>query len=178
MEYLGTKASNESLATQADAQESSEKDIFEGLASATGNNIHGAKNSEASISWDSSTNDSEHIDAHVDGDSELIAKKAEKWSVDASIAAIDNGVNNRTTYIVIIEHQDSLGETIYEYIGSQFYIRDDANAYDSGAGFRYAEMNVAVGDKVIIKSRVLDVQTTTGTVDASTVLTKLLIRAK
>ncbi len=96
-------------------------------------------------------------------------------SVHCSVFAMDNGVNNRSTYALRVEHRNSSDTLLDTYYLDSMYIRDDANTYDSGGmGAATIRLFVAASDYIQVETEVLDVQTTTGTVNADT--TRSLIK--
>jgi hypothetical protein len=105
----------------------------------------------------------------------LTANAARELNISCSIAVIDEGVNNRNTYMVRIKHTDSSDVEKYIYLGNSAYLRDDNNSYDSGVTTINARLFVAVGDKLTAQVEVLDAQTSSGTVNASETHSKLLI---
>lgn len=148
--------------------------VAEGTATASTTNIHGSKGTEADLAWDLSTNNATYVKSFTDGDTE-IQLAAGEYNISSSVAAIDNGVNNRTTYILKVSHTNSSDTELYEYLCDQAYVRDDANTYDSGLMGASLRLVVAEDDKIIIKTEVLDVQTTSGTVYASDTYSKIKI---
>ena len=150
-------------------------DILVGTASATGNNIHGAKGTVVAISWDASTNDSSEVTSFTNGDTDIQITNAGQIRIYASIACIDAGLNNRSTYLMHVRHLNSSDVEQYLYYFDDTYVRDDSSTYDSGLMSAALEINVAAGDKIQIRSEVLDVQTTTGTVNASTTYSKIKV---
>lgn len=160
---------------QGPAASPSATTILSGTASASGNNIHGAKGTVVALSWDATTNNATYVDTFSNGDTEIQFVGAEEISVHASVGAIDNGVNNRSTYVLRLRHVNSSDTEIFTYYLDDTYVRDDNNTYDSGLMAAELRLFVAAGDKVIIQTEVLDVQTTTGTVNASTSYSKIKI---
>lgn len=148
--------------------------IFSAVAS-TGNNIHGAAGTVLEVNWDASTNNAIEIDAFINGTDVIQALTSGVWKVHFSLAAIDNGVNNRSIYFPRLIHTDSIDVLKFDYVFTSMYLRDDNNTYDSGIMSGYVEIYVEAGDKINIASEVLEAQTTTGTVNLSTTLSKIII---
>ncbi len=142
--------------------------ILEGTASSTGNNLAGVGDTEIDISWDATTNDTGEVTSFTNGDTEIQIANAGQIRLHTAVAVIDAGLNNRQTYGLSLNHLNSSDVLQYQYWLDSFYVRDDANDYDSGLGAGQLEINVAAGDKLQIEVEILDEQTNSGTVNAST----------
>ena len=150
-------------------------DILVGTAS-SGNNLIGTKGTVVSVGWDASVEDTDEITGFDDGESDIVITNAGELLLDASVAVIDAGVNNRTTLALRVRLRNSSNVEQYLYYVDSTYIRDDANTYDSGLMAVQLELHVAAGDKLQIQSEVLDAQTTSGTMNASTTYSKLRLQ--
>ncbi|MCR9260787.1 MAG: hypothetical protein NXH95_13755 [Pseudomonadaceae bacterium] len=149
--------------------------VFKGVAAAAQNIHGGVAGSVSAVGWDTTVNDGVYIDAHVDGDSEIVFLKQGQFHYKASIAAINSGLNNRNTYAMRMRWLDTDDVEKDLFYLDDTYIRDDAVDYDSGLMADGDVLIVEIGDKVIFEVEVLDEQTASGTVNADTVKSKIRI---
>lgn len=145
-------------------------ETFKGVA-APAQNIHGAKGTISDVGWAGV----DHADLTNTGP-HLTANVAMELNINCSVAVVDEGVNNRNTYMLRILHTDSSDVEKYTYFGNSLYLRDDNNDYDSGVTSCDARLFVEVGDKLTMQVEVLDAQTDSGTVNASETYSKLLVQ--
>ena len=146
--------------------------VFDGLA-APDSNIHGDVGIPSDVPYTGAIN----TDYLIQSGADIIAVVDVLLSLNASVAIIDQGVNNRNIYQVFIEVRDS-GDVVQDvYQGTSTYIRDDNVAYDSGiCAVNVPMLTLSAGDKLRVRVEVLDAQTASGTVNADETKSQLKLK--
>lgn len=155
------------------AQDFTFTEVLAGTATAS-QSIHGASGTTTPVGWDATTNIATEIETFTNGNTSIEFINSGEYDVHASVFT-EQGANNRSTYSLALLHKDSSDVTKRTYYLDSMYIRDDANTYDSGLMGFNKRLNVVAGDKIEVVIEVLDVQTTSATVNLDTTKSQIFI---
>lgn len=132
--------------------------VFQAALSSTTQNTNATSHD---YTWNSSTKDTAHV-THTDGGSE-ITLAAGDYRIFPEIVVTNGAANNRQTWALYLDHLNSSDTSYYEFlVGASVYIRDDASTYDEGAAAGCIPLIVSANDKIIIRSKRLDAQSSGG----------------
>lgn len=142
----------------------------------SGQNINGSEGTENDLTWDIVAQDTSELTSFATGSSKVVFTNAGWLNIHSSAYITNNTANNRIMISLSLYHYDSSDALKYSYHGDMQYNRDDNAAYDaSGGSVSQNMMNVASGDYIYIRTRIVDNSTDAATITLDTTYSKLRI---
>jgi len=109
--------------------------------------------------WTSTVKDTDYV-TYTNGQKNIVLAAGE-YNIAFGIVVLDATANDRSIWALYLDHFDSGGSSVYEYLAGVSYLRDDAATYDSGGLAENMRLVVSEGEQIIIRSKQIDSQDAT-----------------